>query len=85
MTTSGPLATALDKLTNAVEAAEAAAAARAEAQAATGRQAQDIAAAEATLADVRRDHAGLKTVAEDVTRRLDGAIEQVEAILAGRT
>lgn len=83
MTTSGPLAAALDKLADAVAAAEAAATARAEASQAASVEATDSAALEAALADLRRDHASLKSVADDVTRRLDGAIEQVESILAG--
>lgn len=81
MTTSGPLATALDKLAQAVEVAEAAAAERAR-DAAT---APDASALEAALADLRRDHSSLKTVTDDVARRLDGAIERVEAILEGRS
>ena len=81
MTTSGPLATALDKLAQAVEVAEAAAAERARDAAA----APDASALEAALADLRRDHSSLKTVTDDVARRLDGAIERVEAILEGRS
>ena len=81
MTTSGPLATALDKLAQAVEVAEAAAAERAR----DATAAPDTAALEAALADLRRDHSSLKTVTDDVARRLDGAIERVEAILEGRS
>jgi hypothetical protein len=84
MTCSGSLSAALAALDQAVDAAEAAAEARGQATKDQGVGAKDSAALEAALSDLRRDHASLKSVANDVTRRLDGAIEQVEAILAGR-
>jgi hypothetical protein len=84
MTPSGSLSTALTALAKAVDAAEAAAEARSQATQEQGVAAKDSAALEAALSDLRRDHASLKSVANDVTRRLDGAIDQVESILAGR-
>ena len=84
MTSSAPLAVALNKLAGAINAAEAAVAAHGQENAA-GRQAStDSAPLEAAMAELRRDHANLKSVADDVANRLDGAIEQVEAILSGR-
>ena len=44
-----------------------------------------VEAAESALTELRQDHVNLKTVADDVAQRLDGAIEQVEAILGGRS
>ena len=85
MTSSGSLSAALSALANAVDAAETAAEARSQAVQVQGSAAKDSAALEAALSDLRRDHASLKSVANDVTRRLDGAIGQVEAILAYRT
>jgi uncharacterized protein involved in exopolysaccharide biosynthesis len=64
--------------------AEAAAEARRAAEAATDSAAADSAGLEAALAELRSDYASLKAAADDVTRRLDGTIERVEAILAGR-
>ena len=79
MASSASLSAALEKLAQAVDTAEEALAAGAASDAGA-----DVAQLESTLAELRRDHAGLKTVADDVTRRLDNAIEQVEAILSGR-
>lgn len=84
MTTPGLLDTALSKLNDAVADAESAMTARSD-ESAQGADAQNqIEALEAAVAELRRDQATLKSVAGDVTRRLDVAIEQVEAILAGR-
>lgn len=84
MTTPGPLDTALSKLTDAIADAESAAASRRDDSVASARAQNQIDTLEAALAELRRDQATLKSVAGDVTRRLDVAIEQVEAILAGR-
>ncbi|MEQ9121977.1 MAG: hypothetical protein RIM80_05365 [Alphaproteobacteria bacterium] len=81
MTSDGLLAAAVAKLTDAVAAAESAAAARNDGAGAGAAESVELRAA---LDDLRREHAGLKSVAADVTRRLDGAIGQVEAILSGR-
>jgi len=81
MTSDGLLAAAVAKLTDAVAAAETAVAARDDD---VGGVAAESAELRAALDDLRREHAGLKSVAADVTRRLDGAIGQVEAILSGR-
>ncbi len=84
MTSTGQFSAALDKLAAAIDAAESAAAARGREAAAAVSAQKDSAAQEAALADLRRDHANLKAMTDDVARRIDGAIEQVEAILAGR-
>lgn len=84
MTSTGSLAAAVDKLAEAVDAAEAAAASLERAAADAALHSAAAAKADSDMSDLRRDHAGLKSVAGDVSRRLDGAIEQVEAILAGR-
>jgi len=83
MTSPSPIANAVDKLAAAISAAEAAVDARArDAQAGGGAaESQEL---EAALASLRREHASLKAVADDVARRLDNAIEQVESILSGR-
>ena len=44
----------------------------------------DSSGLESALAELRSDYAILKAAADDVTRRLDGTIVRVEAILAGR-
>lgn len=84
MTTPGPLDTALIKLTESIAEAEAAMETRRRAEDGAAAASAETAALETTLTELRRDHAALKAVAGDVTRRLDAAIEQVEAILAGR-
>lgn len=84
MTTPGPLDTALIKLTQSIADAESVMEARRRDDAGAAAASAETAALETTLTELRRDHAALKSVAGDVTRRLDAAIEQVEAILAGR-
>ena len=84
MAGSTPLSEALESLTQAVDAAEAAVAAAEASMAGAAADKGESDAAQAALADLKREHASLRTVADDVTRRLDGAIEQVEAILSGR-
>jgi hypothetical protein len=83
MTSSSQLQAALEALENAVDAAEAAAAARIAASNAETGAAQDS-DLDSALAALQREHEGLKSVTGDVSRRLDGAIQQVEAILTGR-
>jgi len=84
MTTPGPLEAALIKLTDSIAEAESAIEARQGDEGGAAAASAETAALESTLTELRRDHAALKSVAGDVTRRLDVAIEQVEAILAGR-
>lgn len=84
MSTSGQLSTALEKLSAALNEAEAAAEARRAADATQDSAATDSSGLESALAELRGDYANLKAAADDVTRRLDGTIERVEAILAGR-
>jgi len=84
MSTSSQLSTALEKLNTAVVEAEAAAEARRAADAAQESSVADSSGLESALAELRSDYAILKAAADDVTRRLDGTIVRVEAILAGR-
>ncbi len=84
MSTSSQLLTALEKLNAALDEAEAAAEARRAADAAQESSAPDSSGLESALAELRSDYANLKAAADDVTRRLDGTIERVEAILVGR-
>ncbi len=84
MSTSSQLSTALEKLNAAIDEAEAAAQARRAADAAQDSSAADSSGLESALAELRGDYANLKAAADDVTSRLDGTIERVEAILAGR-
>lgn len=84
MSSTGPLADALAKLTQAVDAAESAVEDRARASAADAATRKDSTKLESEFGALKRDHAALKAVADDVAGRLDGAIGQVESILAGR-
>ena len=79
-----PLAEALESLTKAVDAAEAAVADVEASRAAAAAGLRESDAADAELTELKREHANLRTVADDVTRRLDSAIDQVEAILSGK-
>jgi len=84
MTTPGPLDAALIKLTDSIAAAESAIEVRQRVDAGAAAASAETVALESKLTELRREHAALKSVAGDVTRRLDAAIAQVEAILAGR-
>ena len=84
MSTSSQLSTALENLNTALVEAEAAAEARRAADAAQESSVADSSGLESALAELRSDYAILKAAADDVTRRLDGTIVRVEAILAGR-
>lgn len=84
MSTSGHLSAALEKLSAALDDAEAAADARRIADASEDSDAADTGALKSALADLRSDYANLKAAADDVTHRLDGTIERVESILSER-